>query len=237
MTKSTQAYIDAVIAAGAATIASAVLDWRSDSLVHYSVFLFLFVAGRYLEVPCAWSDRDLFSGVLLRSARIGYIVVFGSSGCLGISWNRSVHFQDGAAPFCDSGLLQRCESGSQCLCGLPDYPAADSGAGGATAYDLTDSGGFGCVFCKHRSCFRGAHAGRTRGSLAEVWKHWCLGSLPYYIVGAMIVAATISAQNRVSTVAAILIAPSILLTTMYYRFWLRPAVEQPIQSQEMSHGS
>jgi surface polysaccharide O-acyltransferase-like enzyme len=76
-----------------------------------------------------------------------------------------------------------------------------------------------------------------RGSIAEVWKHWCLGSLPYYIVGAMIVAATINAQNRVSTVAAVLIAPSILLTTMYYRFWLRPPVEQPIQSQEMSHGS
>ncbi len=76
-----------------------------------------------------------------------------------------------------------------------------------------------------------------RGSLTKVWRHWCLGSLPYYIIGAMIVAATISAQNRVSTVATILIAPSIFLTTMYYRFSLSQAVEQPIQSQEVSHGA
>ena len=49
MTKAAKTYIDAVVATGAATIASAVLNWRSDSLFHYSVFLFFFLAAATLK--------------------------------------------------------------------------------------------------------------------------------------------------------------------------------------------
>jgi surface polysaccharide O-acyltransferase-like enzyme len=62
-----------------------------------------------------------------------------------------------------------------------------------------------------------------RGSFGAIWKHWCLGSLPYYILGAIIVGAAVSAGMPVSGVAALIVAPSILLSTLYYRFWLSSA--------------
>jgi surface polysaccharide O-acyltransferase-like enzyme len=74
-----------------------------------------------------------------------------------------------------------------------------------------------------------------RKSFAEVWRYWCLGSLPYYLVGAIIVASTLSAKNPVSSVVAILIVPSILLATMYYRFSLRSVGGHAIQSEGVSH--
>src|ERR1035438_158035 len=41
--------LPALSAAGGATIVSTLLNWRSDSIVHYSVFLFLFIAAATLK--------------------------------------------------------------------------------------------------------------------------------------------------------------------------------------------
>jgi hypothetical protein len=60
-----------------------------------------------------------------------------------------------------------------------------------------------------------------RGSLTEVWKHWCLGSLPFYGVGVVIATAALSAERQLTSAAALLVAPAILLTTIYFRMALR----------------
>jgi hypothetical protein len=53
----------------------------------------------------------------------------------------------------------------------------------------------------------------------------------------MIVAGVINSENPVSAVSAVLLAPSILLITMFYRLWLRSTAQQLIQSQDVTHGS
>jgi biotin transporter BioY len=75
-----------------------------------------------------------------------------------------------------------------------------------------------------------------RESLTEVWKHWCLGSLPFYLVGVIIVAATLSAERQVTSEAALLVAPAILLTTIYFHIALRSPNNGLPYSQGVSRG-
>jgi hypothetical protein len=51
------------------------------------------------------------------------------------------------------------------------------------------------------------------GSFAAAWKNWCVGSLPYYVVGVLFVDAT----DPVAQVLAAIIVPSILIATYCYR--------------------
>jgi hypothetical protein len=236
VTKGAKAYIDAVIATGAATIASAALNWRSDSLLHYSVFLFFFLAAATLKcrVPgVTGTYSPVFFFALLGSATLSFSEVAVASALAGIVQST---FRTTRRP----SAIQVCfNAANLALSACAGYPIIQRQIPGLAEQPLMISLilGASVVYLVNTALVSVVLTLVERGSIVEVWKHWCLGSLPYYIVGAMIVAATISAQNRVSTVAAVLIAPSILLTTMYYRFWLRPAVEQPIHPQEMSHGS
>jgi hypothetical protein len=87
VTKGTKAYIDAVVATGAATIASAVLNWRSDSLLHYSVFLFFFLAAATLKyrVPgVTGTYSPVFFFALLGSATLSFSEVAVASALAGI---------------------------------------------------------------------------------------------------------------------------------------------------------
>jgi hypothetical protein len=236
MTKSAKAYIDAVIAAGAATIASAVLNWRSDSLVHYSVFFLLFVAAATLKcrVPgVTGTYSPVFFFALLGSATLSFSEVAVASAVAGI-------VQSTFRPKRRPSLIQVCfNAANLALSSCAGLPIIQRQIPGLAEQPLMLSLilGASVVYFVNTALVAVVLTLVEHGSFAEIWKHWCLGSLPYYIVGAMIVSATISAADRVSTVAAILLVPTIVLTTMYYRFWLRAAVEQPIQSQEVSHGS
>jgi hypothetical protein len=57
--------------------------------------------------------------------------------------------------------------------------------------------------------------------LKEVWRHWCLGSLAYYILGALIACATLSTQNQLSMRVLGMVCPTLLLITFYYLYWLK----------------
>ncbi len=236
MTKGTKTYIDAVVAAGAATIASAVVNWRSDSLLHYSVFLFFFLAAATLKcrVPgVTGTYSPVFFFALLGSATLSFSEIAVAAALAGIVQST---FRTARRP----SSIQVCfNAANLAISACAGFPIIQRQIPGLTEQPLMISLilGASVVYFVNTALVSVVLTLVERGSIAEVWKNWCLGSLPYYIVGAMIVAATISAQNRVSAVATILIAPSILLTTMYYRFWLGRAVEQPIQSQEMSDGS
>ena len=56
--------------------------------------------------------------------------------------------------------------------------------------------------------------------LNDVWRHWCSRSLPYYVVGALIAGAALSVQTQLSPWVVGMVCPSMLLTTIYYRYWL-----------------
>lgn len=56
--------------------------------------------------------------------------------------------------------------------------------------------------------------------LREVWRHWCVGSLPYYLTGALIAGFALTAENPVTPWTVVLICPSLLLATICYRYWL-----------------
>ena len=60
--------------------------------------------------------------------------------------------------------------------------------------------------------------------LKSIWRNWCLGSLPYYVVGALIAGATITSQNQLTISVVLLVCPPILLATVYYQYWLRAEV-------------
>jgi hypothetical protein len=87
MPKSAKAYINAVIAAGAVTLSSALLYWRSDSLLHFSVFLALFIAAAMLKcrVPgVTGTYSSVFFFALLGSATLSFSEVAVASALAGI---------------------------------------------------------------------------------------------------------------------------------------------------------
>jgi hypothetical protein len=236
MTRGAITYIAAVVATGAATIASAVLNWRSDNLLQYSVFLFFFLAAATLKcrVPgVTGTYSPVFFFTLLGSATLSFSEVAVASALAGIVQST---FRTTRRP----SALQVCfNAGNLALSACAGFPIIQRQIPGLAQQPLMISLilGASVVYFVNTALVSVVLTLAERGSIAEVWKHWCLGSLPYYIAGAMIVAAAINAQNRVSAATTILIAPSILLMTMYYRFWLGRAVEQPIQSQEMPDSS
>jgi hypothetical protein len=46
--------------------------------------------------------------------------------------------------------------------------------------------------------------------LNNIWGLWCLRSLPYYLVGALIAGAALSAQIQMSTSVVVMVCPSLL---------------------------
>ncbi len=231
MTKGTQAYIAAVIAAGAATIALALIYWRSDALLHFSVFLFLFIAAATLKcrVPgVTGTYSPVFFFALLGSATLSFSEVAVASALAGIV--QSV-FRPARRP----SLIQVCfNAANLTLSACAGLVVVQRRIPGLTEQPLMILLilGASVVYFVNTALVSVVLTLVERGSFAEVWKHWCLGSLPYYIVGAMIAAGAINAQNPVSAVAAILLAPSILLTTMLYHLWLRPAGVREARSEE-----
>jgi hypothetical protein len=236
VTRSAKAYIDAVIAAGGATLASSLFYWRSDNLVHFSVFLVLFIAAAMLKcrVPgVTGTYSPVFFFALLGSATLSFPEVAVASALAGI-------VQSTFRPKRRPALIQVCFNGanlalSACagivvvqrrIPGVADQPLIILLILAATVVYFVNTALVSVVLMLVE-----------RESFAQVWKHWCLGSLPYYIVGAMIVAGAINSENPVSAAGAVLLAPSILLTTIFYHLWLRPATPQAIPSQEVPHGS
>src|SRR5260370_17427889 len=58
------------------------------------------------------------------------------------------------------------------------------------------------------------------GSMVGIWCHWFLRSLPYYLIGALIVGAVVNANSAISFAMIIVVSPPLLLATLYYRVFL-----------------
>jgi hypothetical protein len=235
VTAKAKAFIAAVITAGAATLALALIHWRSDDVIRFFVYLLLFAAAATLKwrVPgVTGTYSPVFFFALLGSATLSFSEVAVASALGGIV---QCTFRPQRRP----SLLQICFNAanltiSSCsavlvvqpqILGLPAQPLLIALMLGASVCYFVNTALVSVVLTL-----------AERKSFAEVWKHWCLGSLPFYLVGAAIVAATLSAQSPVSLVATILVTPPILLTTMYYRLWLRDGSGSAIQSRGISRG-
>jgi hypothetical protein len=87
VTRGAKVYIDAVIAAGTVTVASAVLYWKSASLLDFSIFVFLFVGAATLKcrVPgVTGTYSPVFFFALLGSTVLSFSEVAIASALAGI---------------------------------------------------------------------------------------------------------------------------------------------------------
>ena len=235
MPRSAKAYIAAVIGTWAATMAFVLTHWQSDSLARFLVFLCLFVAAATLKyrVPgITGTFSPVFFFALLGSATLSL-----PEAAVAAAWAGIVQctFQPQRRP----SLVQVCFNAAtlslSCavahlivqpqILGLSPKPLLISLVLAASVMYFMNTALVSVVLTLVQ-----------RESLTEVWKHWCLGSLPFYLVGAIIVAATLSAESPVTSLVALLVAPAILLTTIYFRISLRSPVNGLLHSQGASRG-
>jgi hypothetical protein len=220
MPRSAQVYIAAVIGTWAASMAFVLTHWQTDSLPRFSVFLCLFVGAATLKyrVPgIVGTFSPVFVFALLGSATLSLseVAVAGASGgivqCIFKPQRRPSFVQVcfNAASLSMSSSAAHLVVQPEIL-GLPAKPLLISLTLGASVMYLVNTGLVSVVLTLVQ-----------RESLVEVWKHWCVGSLPFYLVGALIVAVPLSVDRQVTSTIALLMAPAILLAAIYFRIIFR----------------
>jgi hypothetical protein len=216
---SAKAYIAAVMLTGAAVIAFAVTHWRSDNVARFAVFLVMFIAAAMLKckVPgVAASYSPVFFFSLLASASLSFSeVVIGSAlagmvQCIFLARQRT-----SVAQVCFNGANMLLSTAAayvfieRQVAGLTAQPLMIGLILGASAFYMVNTGLVATVITLVEG-----------GSLAEIWKHWCVSSLACYLAGAVIACGTISAAAPVTTVVAF-----ILLATACFRMGQQPAAQ------------
>jgi hypothetical protein len=223
--KAARAYINSVIAAGLAIAASAVLRWNSQSPIRFTLFLALFAAAALLKgrIPgITGTYSPVFFFVLVGSRVLSFSEVVFAAGLAGIvqctflvqRYPSPIQVVFNAANMmistaCAFAFIHQGAAVSQ-IPGFSDQPLIILLILGASVYYAVNTGLVSVVLTLVES-----------KPLSDIWGHWCLWSLPYYIVGALIAAATLSAQNHLSLWVVGMVCPSVLLATVYYRFWLK----------------
>lgn len=228
MPRSAKLYIAAVIGTWAASMAFVLTHWQSESLANFAVFLCLFVVAATLKyrVPgITGTYSPVFFFALLGSAMLSLSEVAVAAACGGLV---QCVFKPQRRPLLvqvlfNAATLSLSSSAAHLivqprLLGLAPQPLLISLALAASIMYVVNTVLVSVVLTLVQ-----------RESLREVWKHWCLGSLPFYGAGVIIAAATLSAERQVTSVAALLVAPAILLTTIYFRFALRSPPPCPNQ--------
>jgi hypothetical protein len=223
MPTAARAYIDTVITAGYAIVAYALFHWDSQSFPRFALFLALFAGAALLKgrIPgITGTYSPVFFFVLLGSRVLSFSEVLVAAILAGFVQ-------------CTVGA-QRRPSSIQLL-----FNAANMTISAASAFVIIHPGlgGFQLGLAKQplvillilgASVYYAVNTGLVSivvtlvedRPLSAVWRHWCLRSLPYYVVGALIAGATLSVQNQLSPWVVGMVCPSMLLTTIYYRYWL-----------------
>jgi hypothetical protein len=220
MPRSAKLYIAAVIGTWAASMAFVLTHWQSESLAKFAVFLCLFVVAATLKyrVPgITGTYSPVFFFALLGSATLSLSEVAVAASCAGVV---QCIFKPQRRPLpvqvlFNAATLSLSSSAAHLIVqpqilDLAPQPLMISLALAAAAMYVINTVLVSIVLTLVQ-----------RESLREVWKHWCLGSLPFYGAGVIIAAAALSAERQLTAVAALLVAPAILLTTIYFRFALR----------------
>jgi hypothetical protein len=212
MTKTARLYIATVIALGVVATALAAAHWQSGDPARFAVFLVLFLAAATLKcsVPgVTGTYSPVFFFALLGCTTLSLPEVWVASALGAIvqtiykpKWRPSwvkVGFNGANMALAASAayvFVQRqipgLEGQSALLCLML----------GAAAFYAVNTGLVSLV-CALTEC----------GSVSAIWKHWCLGSLPYYVVGVLLT----DAMDPVAQVLAIVIIPATLLGTYLYR--------------------
>lgn len=233
MTTIATRYIDAVVTAGGIILAIALTQWQSDDLVRFSVFLALFAAAATLKfrirgITGTYSPMVFF--VLIGAATLTFSEVAvaallgGVVQCIFRAQRRPLLIQvwfnaaNGVISSASAVVFVR-----WLIPGFDRPPLLIAVLLGAIAFYLVNTGLVSVVL-----------ALVDGQALSTVWKHWCVNSLPYYILGALIVGVTLSATNPVTLIAVILAGPPILLVTLYRRTAFHSAAWT--QSQGVPHG-
>lgn len=221
MTKRAGGYTAAVITAGAALIAFAIGRWHSDDLMRFAAFLILFAVAvmfkfRVRGITGTYSLGFFFA--LLGSATLSYSEVALASAMAGI-------VQSAFKPERRPSRLQICFNAANLVIstssgfvfmqglipGLNGQPLLTRLMLDAMAFYFVNTGlvSFVLTLIEHDSFWR-------------IWRYWYLASLPYYLVGATVVAAVLMVEDPRTYVIVILVAPALMLATIYSRVWLQP---------------
>ena len=215
----TKSYLTAVLMAGAAVTAYALSHWRSDDLGRFCLFLALFLGAAALKcrlpgISGNYSPVFFFS--LLGAGSLSFSELAIASALAGIV---QCTFKQQRRPsfiqvcFNAANLCLSTASGfvfiQRLVPGLTDQPKVLCFLLGACVFYLVNTGLVSLVLTLVEG-----------GSVSGIWKHWCLGSLPYYLVGTLIAGATMTASNATTVTVIFLVAPAMLLTTVYYRLWV-----------------
>lgn len=215
-----KSYLAVVLTAGAAVTGYALSQWRSDDLARFGVFLVLFLAAAALKVRLpgiSGNYSPVFFFALLGSNTLSFSELAIAAALAGIV---QCTFHQQRRP----SFIQICFNAAnvslsaaagfvfiqRLLPGLEVQPRVLCFILGACVYYFVNTGLVSLVLTLVEG-----------GSVFGIWKHWCLGSLPYYLVGTLIAGATLSASNATTIAVVFLVAPAMLLTTIYYRLWVR----------------
>lgn len=212
MTNTAKTYITAVILTGAAATAFALTHWRSDDVERFAMFLILFVAAATLKcsVPgVAGTYSPVFFFALLGSTTLSLPEVWMASGLAAmVGTVYKPKYKPSLVKVCFNGANMALSAASayvfvrRMIPGLEEQPALLCILLGAAAFYLVNTGLVSTVV-----------ALTEHGSVSAIWKNWCAGCLPYYVVGVLLTDAT----DPVAQVLAVVIVPSILLGTYCYR--------------------
>lgn len=212
MTKTAKTYIATVIATGAVATLFALANWRSDDPTRFAVFLLLFLAAATLKcrVPgVSGTYSPVFFFALLGATTLSLPEVWVASALAGIvqtvykpTWKPSfirVGFNAANVAFAAAAASLFVQNWIPSLAGLPALLCLILGA---AAFYAVNTGLVSMVI-----------ALTEQGSLSAIWKNWCVGCLPYYVVGVLLTDAT----DPIAQVLAAVMIPMILVGVYCYR--------------------
>jgi hypothetical protein len=212
MTKTAKAYIASVIVIGAAATAFALAHWRSDDPTRFAIFLVLFLAAATLKccVPgVTGTYSPVFFFALLGSTTLSLPEVWVAAALGGmVQTIYKPKYQPTLVKLCFNGANMALAAGAayvfvqRIIPGLAEQPALLCMVLGAAAFYVVNTGLVSIVV-----------ALTEHSSFSAVWKNWCAGSLPYYVVGVLLTDAT----DPAAQVLAAVIIPIVLLATYCHR--------------------
>jgi hypothetical protein len=212
MTKVAKTYIGTVILSGAVGTVLALAHWHPEDAARFTMFLVLFLAASTLKC-CVPGVSGVYSPVfffaLLGSTTLSLSEVWVMSALAGM-------VQTIYKPKYKVSLVQVVFNGANIalastaaymfvrhlIPGLSEQATLLNLVLAAAAFYVVNTGLVSIVV-----------ALTEHSSVATIWKNWCVGCLPYYVVGVLLTDAT----DPAAQVLAAVIVPSILIATYCYR--------------------